>query len=100
MGACKDADPVNGQWSALSKCTEDEWGRQAVFQRFSVLRVIWGSRGSENFSGLKRSNWGAIQQVPRYIIHDGNNSGLMRWMLVHGTKYERTSYGTSKDNSM
>ena len=22
-----DADPVNGQWGALSKCTEDEWGR-------------------------------------------------------------------------
>ena len=26
-GAHKDADPVNGQWGALSKCTEDEWGR-------------------------------------------------------------------------
>ena len=26
-GAREDADPVNGQWGALSKCTEDEWGR-------------------------------------------------------------------------
>ena len=26
-GARDDADPVNGQWGALSKCTEDDWGR-------------------------------------------------------------------------
>ena len=26
-GAREGADPVNGQWGALSKCTEDEWGR-------------------------------------------------------------------------
>ena len=26
-GAREDADPVNGQWGALSKCTEDKWGR-------------------------------------------------------------------------
>ena len=66
-GAREGADPVNGQWGALSKCTEDEWGRRAVFKGFRVSRAIWGLRRSENLSGFKRSNWGATQQVPRYI---------------------------------
>ena len=66
-GARKGADPGNGQWGALSKCTEDEWGRRAAFQVFSVSRAVWGSRGSENLSEFKRSNWGAIQQAPGYI---------------------------------
>ena len=62
-----NADPVNGQWGALSKCTEGEWGRGAVFQVFSGSRAVWGSRGSENLGGFKRSNWGAILQAPGYI---------------------------------
>ena len=62
--------------------------------------------GSLGFKGGVRTSVDSRGQTgepysrrPGTYIHDGNNSGPMGRMPVRGTEYERTSYGTDKDNS-
>ena len=83
---CLSAQRTNG---AGEQCS-----RGSVGQRQSG--VPGGVRTSVDSRGQTGEPY---SRCPGIYIHDGNNSGLMSWMPVCGTKYERTSYGTSRDNS-
>ena len=68
--------------------------------RSSVDQGQSGVRGGVRTSVDSRGQTGEpYSRHPGIYIHDGNNSGLMSRVPVHRTKYGRTSYGTSRDNS-
>ena len=83
---CLSAQRTNGADEQCSRC--------------SVCRGQSGVRGGVRTSVDSRGQTGGpYSRRPGTYIHDGNNSGPMRRMPVRETEWERTSYGTSKDNS-